>query len=170
MDWLVASLLKLARIEADAVKFELEEYPMAATINKAVSGIAHKAEAKQQTIIISCAEDIRVKHDTNWMCEAFTNILNNDIEHTPVGGKIIISVENTNVYTRISIKDNGKGIPEDELKTIFDRFHRGSNNTNPNSVGIGLALTKAIITGQGGSIRADSSLGEYTEFIIFLQK
>lgn len=81
-------------------------------------------------------------------------------------GTIDINVESNAIFTRILVKDNGHGISEEELPHIFERFHRGSNNPNPNSVGIGLALTKAIITGQNGDITVRSEEGQYTEFII----
>ncbi|MGN0394292.1 MAG: sensor histidine kinase, partial [Coprococcus sp.] len=166
MKWLVLSMLKMARFDADSVKFDMKEAKLADTLEMAVSGIKHKVLEKNYIVNNNCDENIMLVHDADWLAEAFGNILVNSVDHMSAGGVIDINVEQNNICTRISIRDNGCGIPEEELPYIFERFHRGSNNLNPNSVGIGLALTKVIITGQGGNITVRSEVGKYTEFII----
>ncbi len=166
MKRLVLSMLKMARLDADSVRFDMKECRLADTLEMALSGITHEVKERGYVIHNHCNEDIMLLHDADWLAEAFGNILVNASDHMEPGGTININVENNDIFTRISIKDNGHGISEEELPHIFERFHRGSNNPNPNSVGIGLALTKAIITGQNGDITVRSEEGQYTEFII----
>ncbi|MBP3327224.1 MAG: HAMP domain-containing histidine kinase [Coprococcus sp.] len=166
MKRLVLSMLKMARLDADSVRFDMKECRLADTLEMALSGITHEVKERGYVIHNYCNEDIMLLHDADWLAEAFGNILVNASDHMEPGGTIDINVESNAIFTRISIKDNGHGISEEELLHIFERFHRGSNNPNPNSVGIGLALTKAIITGQNGDITVRSEEGQYTEFII----
>lgn len=166
MKRLVLSMLKMARLDADSVRFDMKNCRLSDTLEMALSGITHEVKERGYVIHNNCNKDIMLLHDADWLAEAFGNILVNASDHMEPGGTIDINVENNDIFTRISIKDNGHGISEEELPHIFERFHRGSNNPNPNSVGIGLALTKAIITGQNGDITVRSEEGQYTEFII----
>ncbi|WP_035291490.1 HAMP domain-containing sensor histidine kinase [Clostridium sp. KNHs214] len=170
MEWLIKNLLKIAKIEANAVEFERIYNPVLTTVNKALEPLKIKWEAKNQKINIDIKEDIKLKHDVNWTAESITNIVKNCIEHTGEDGEINIVSSETPIYTSIVISDNGPGIVKEDLPHIFKRFYKGRRNKNSDSVGIGLALSKSIIEGQGGSIEVRSVEGEGTEFtIIFLK-
>ncbi len=103
--------------------------------------------------------------DFSWTMEALGNIVKNCMEHTPQGGSIIIRYEQTSFYTMINIEDNGEGIAKEDLPHIFERFYKGKNSS-PDSVGIGLALAKQIISLQKGVITVESSAGVGTSFTI----
>jgi signal transduction histidine kinase len=90
--------------------------------------------------------------------------LKNASDYSGENTTITLEAEKNNLFTRIYVKDQGMGIPESELHNIFKRFYRVNQEVNPNSVGIGLALTKSIVEGMGGRITVKSSLGEYTWF------
>jgi len=90
------------------------------------------------------------------------------MEHTPEGGKITIDYNETSIYTMIKISDNGEGIHKEDLPYIFNRFYKGKNAHN-NGIGIGLAMSKSIIEGQGGTIEVSSS-DKGTQFTIKFYK
>lgn len=170
MEWLIVSLLKLARLEAGAIDFNITDNPLNATIEKSITPLLMNADNKNQSITINCTSNICLKHDANWTSEALCNIIKNSIEHTKECGQIEINVEETPLCIQIYIKDNGEGISNKDLPKIFDRFYKSQNSLNPSSIGIGLSLSKAIIEEQGGSITVDSQINEGTEFcIIFLK-
>lgn len=83
---------------------------------------------------------------------------------------ISITTDESPLYVQIFIKDTGIGISPDDLPKIFDRFYKSKTQSNPNSIGIGLSLSKAIIEGQGGNITVESSLNHGTEFCITFLK
>lgn len=170
MEWLVKNLLKLAKLDAGVVDFKIEEKPIEDTISKAVDGIKVKAEGKNQRIIIGRSGTGLLKHDSEWTAEALSNIIKNSIEHTQEGGKIEIHWEETPLSLQIIIRDNGQGIPTNDLNKIFRRFYKGENSLNPSSIGIGLALTKEIIESQGGSISVESEEGNGAKFKISFLK
>lgn len=170
MEWLIVNLLKLARIESGAIEFNMNNSPISTTIEKALAPLKLKAEEKNQRISIICNTNILLRHDCDWTAEAITNLVKNSIEHTPMGGTISIEVQETPLCISIDVKDAGEGIKKEDIPRVFERFYKGSNSPNPNSIGIGLALCKAIVEGQGGSIGVDSREDEGARFsIVFLK-
>lgn len=170
MEWLIINLLKLARLEADAVNFNIVKAPIKTTIEQCISPLLIYAKEKNQTITIENKTNLLLNHDINWTSEAFSNIIKNSIEHTKPKGTIHINFDETPLCIQIYVKDNGNGIAPKDLPKIFDRFYKSEASTNPTSIGIGLSLSKAIIEGQGGSIEASSTPGKGTEFIITFLK
>ncbi len=170
MEWLIVNLLKLARIESGTIEFNMNNSPVSTTIEKALAPLKLKAEEKNQKISIICNTNILLRHDCDWTVEAITNLVKNSIEHTPMGGTISIEVQETPLCISIDVKDAGEGIKKEDIPRVFERFYKGSNSPNPNSIGIGLALCKAIVEGQGGSIGVDSRENEGARFnIVFLK-
>lgn len=166
MEWMVLSLLKLARIEAGAISFDMRETKLSHIIHQAGESVNYLTEKRGQQVEIICGEEQMLLCDGEWLTEAIINLLKNASDYSPEGTSVTITVEETAVYTRIYIKDQGMGIPEDALPHIFKRFYRVNNEVNPNSVGIGLSLTKSIVEGMGGKITVRSKLKQYTEFIL----
>ena len=96
---------------------------------------------------------ITILGDSAWLSEAIQNILKNCMESTGENGKIEITCQDNPLFTEMTIHDNGVGFEEEDLPCLFDRFYRGKNR-NTTGYGIGLALSKMIITRQGGTISA----------------
>ena len=169
IEWLVTSLLKLAKIDADIVQFKKDIVPANVLVQKAVQSVLIPMDIKQVSLEISGDNDVSFLVDLNWTSEALINILKNCIEHTDEGGSISISfVENT-LYTELKIQDSGKGILIEDLPYIFKRFYKGKN-AGEESVGIGLALSYSIIKSQQGDIEVKSEIGEGTTFLIKFYK
>ena len=119
--------------------------------------------------LVKCDETVTMQGDFNWFQEALTNIIKNCMEHTKADGCITISYSDNNLYTKIVIEDTGIGIEKEDLPHIFKRFYKGKNSKS-DSVGIGLALSKQIITKQKGSIEVTSNIGVGTRFEIRIYK
>ena len=166
MDWLVRTLLKYARLESNVVEYKKQKQSLNETVLECVSNFEVQAYEKDLKLEFRGVKEVELYHDRKWMQEAIMNIIKNAIEHTQSGGEIIASVEESDMFVRVSIKDNGDGIGEEDILKIFERFHKGSNSVNPQSIGIGLSLSKSIIEGNGGNIKVKSKLDEGSEFII----
>ena len=165
MQWLVQSLLKLSKLDADAVMLKKEKVEVESLINKAIEPLLIPMEIKNQTLTIHGVSDISFNGDALWTTEAIGNIVKNCLEHTPEGGELTISYGQNNLYTNIVIADNGEGIDAEDLPHIFERFYKGKNASS-DSVGIGLALSKSIIFRQKGTVDVTSKPGGGTTFII----
>ncbi|WP_113927939.1 HAMP domain-containing sensor histidine kinase [Bacillus sp. P14.5] len=165
IEWLVSSLLKISKIDAGTVVFKKNNVPVRDLIARAAQPVSIPMDIKEQTFLIEGDNDVTFTGDPQWTAEAIINILKNCVEHTPNGGKISISYSENPLFTEIRVKDNGKGIPKEELPYIFRRFYKG-RNAGEDSLGIGLAMAYSIITGQQGDIEVRSESGIGTEFII----
>lgn len=170
MEWLIKNMLKMAKLEAGVVDFEMEQAFVGQTIQKSISGLKYLAQEKNIKINMVGDDSIVVRHDTSWTAEALSNIVKNCIEHSKPGDYVNIFWEQNNVFVQIEVKDNGLGIPKEELPRIFDRFYKGPNSCNPTNIGIGLYIAKTVIEGQEGSIYVNSEPAKGTKFTVRLMK
>ncbi|WP_410512321.1 HAMP domain-containing sensor histidine kinase [Paenibacillus sp. BR2-3] len=168
LDWLIQSLIKLSRLETGMISLHIGDNPVIQTIKQTVSQVYAQSESKDIVISISCAAQLVARHDMKWTSEALFNLLENAVKYTGQGGKIHLSAESNEMFTRLDISDTGIGIPEEDLHSIFKRFYRGQNAREAEGIGIGLFLAREIITTQGGYIKVTSELGKGTTFSVFL--
>lgn len=154
VQWLVETLLKLSKIDAGTAQFRSEPVSVAELIEKAAQPLRIPMELREQSLTIRATEE-HFAGDLNWTAEALGNILKNCMEHTPVGGTITVTTEETALFTEIVVEDNGPGISKEDLPYLFDRFYKGEGSSD-DSVGIGLALSRSIIAAQNGTIKAEN--------------
>lgn len=169
INWLVISMLKLSKLDANVVQFYEEKINLKKFIEEIIKNLEIPIEIKNQQIIIEGNESASFVGDYKWQQEAVTNIIKNCIEHNKENGKIYINYEENTLFTKITIRDEGKGMTKEDLKHIFERFYKGQNSSE-NSVGIGLALAKNIIEKNNGMISCKSELDKGTEFVIKYMK
>jgi len=165
MSSLVISLLKIAKFDAGTIKMENEEIDAKKLIDSVINNLAILIEIKEIEVITKIDEKAIFIADYKWQQEALTNILKNAIEHSQPKSNIYIIVENTSIFLKIKIKDEGQGIEQKDLKHIFERFYK-AKNCNEDSIGIGLSLAKTIIEQNNGYIKATSEVGKGTLFEI----
>lgn len=168
INFLVISLLKLARFDAGVMEFKKEKIDVQKLLKKVKENLAITAEINNVDIVIDDNSAI-IEGDFGWQAEALTNIVKNCIEHSNDGSEVTISVEDNLFYTGIKIKDTGTGMNKKDLQNIFKRFYKGKNSSN-NSIGIGLNLAKAIIEKDNGYITCDSKENIGTTFHIKYMK
>ena len=168
INWLIISLLKLSKLDSGTVEFTTKEIDVGNLINDVIKKLSIPIEIKNQNIIVN-DNAAKFTGDYNWQLEAITNIVKNAIEHTPENKNIYINYEENNIYTKITIRDEGNGIDSNDIKHIFERFYK-CKNSSENSVGIGLALSKAIIEKDNGYITCFSKVNEGTVFEIKYMK
>ncbi|WP_083383118.1 sensor histidine kinase [Traorella massiliensis] len=168
IEWLVSSLLKMAKLDAKTVEFKKEKIYADDLILKAVEPVNMLIKDKNQQFIL-CGDNPILEIDINWTSEALLNILKNCCEHTPVGGQLKAEIFDSVMYTEIVISDNGEGISSKDLPFIFERFYRASKSSD-DSVGIGLAMSYSILTSQEASVHVRSRLNVGTAFSIRFYK
>ncbi len=167
IDWLISTLLKISKLDTGTVQFKEENISLETLINKSCSTLLVPIELHGQELVINAAGDF--VGDIAWTCEAIGNIVKNCMEHTPEGGKIEIEAVENALYTEIVIKDNGTGISKEDMPHIFERFYKGKNSSET-SFGIGLALSRMIITSQNGTVKVENRTPSGTMFIIRFYK
>ena len=156
---LVQSLLTLSRLDADSITMKQEDVSVGELLGMCRERTEILAELGEVTVKVQDCGNISLKCDKKWMSEAITNILKNCIEHTPSGGYVTMSSSQNKLFTEITVRDTGNGIPKNELPHIFERFYNGSCS-DENSIGIGLSLAKTIIEKNNGYISVKSNVNE----------
>ena len=154
MQWLVETLLKMSKIEAGTVTFKRERLDAKELVQKACEPLLIPLELRDIKLQIT-TNDAGLTGDMDWLAEAVGNIVKNCMEHTSEGGQISINAEENAIYTVLTIEDTGKGFDKNDIAHIFERFYKGKNSGSE-SVGIGLALCRTIITGLDGTIKAEN--------------
>lgn len=153
IDWLITTLLKVSKLDAGTVQFKKEKVSLEHLIRKSCIPLLVPIELRGQELVIHAEGELIC--DISWTCEAIGNIVKNCMEHTPEGGKIEIEAAENVLYTEILIQDNGTGISKEDMPHIFERFYKGKDSGDK-SFGVGLALSRMIITSQNGTVKAEN--------------
>ncbi len=164
--FLIDSLVKLSRLENGILAL----HPKEERINPMLSTVCgqYERKASEKGLKLSFEPtDLSAYFDVKWTTEAICNLVDNAIKYTE-SGVIQISALSYELFTRIDIKDTGKGISEDELAKIFSRFYRSQSSNESDGVGIGLYLARQILSEEGGYIKVSSKVGEGSVFSVFL--
>ncbi|WP_189027449.1 sensor histidine kinase [Paenibacillus albidus] len=165
LERLVSSLLTLSRLDAGTL--EVQRYPVDvyAMLTSAAEPLVEVMERRKQTLILQSTPAASYLGDFHWSTEAMLNLLKNCSEHTPAGGIVTLSYEQTALYTKIVVEDTGTGFAPEDIPHLFERFYRGKN-ARKDSVGIGLALAKSLIEKQNGRIRAEERAEGGARFVV----
>lgn len=167
IDWLIAVLLKISKLDAGTVAFKKETVTLSELIKKSTESLLIPIELREQNLTVDAIGDFC--GDVSWTSEAISNIVKNCMEHTEVGGELSIKASENALYTEIIIRDNGSGIDKDDLPHIFERFYKGKNSDDK-SFGVGLALARKIIATQNGTVKAENNSGHGAMFTIRFYK
>lgn len=165
--FLIDSLVKMSRLESGVFVLAPEYAPLAPMFDKLRTQFALPAEHKGLSLTFQ-PTDLSAVFDEKWTVEAIGNILDNAIKYTSSGG-ITVKAVGYELFSCIQISDTGMGISEEELPKIFARFHRSPDIHDEEGIGVGLYLSREIITKEGGYIKVNSSVGKGTTFYVYLR-
>jgi len=165
MRTLINALLDLARLDTGGFDLTLAECDLQRVAYESLELVAPLAQQKG-AVLRSSVDPVRVKADGAKLGQVMVNLLQNALQHNARGVEVSLSLEPKEGYALLRVSDNGAGIPAEALPRLFDRFYRvdKSRSSATGGSGLGLAICKAIVEAHGGSIRAESRLGEGTEF------
>ena len=157
---IIDNLLFLARADSAEQQIERSIFDGRAAMEKIAA--FYQAAAEDRRVTISCSGHGEIFADPMLFNRAISNLVDNALRFTPDGGRISISIDQTDRSTAISVNDNGSGIPAEHLPLIFDRFYRVDASRSSAGTGLGLSLVKSIAELHGGTVKVDSELGHGT--------
>ena len=159
-------LSRLERLEGTDIRFERQ--PLLSLIQAAVNTCRTRIRDKQMQVAIDCSEDLDVMVDTVLMEQAIINLVDNAVKYSPESSKIFIGAEKKDEKVDIAIRDQGRGIDQDHLPKIFNRFYRvdKARTRNEGGTGLGLAIVKHIVQYHQGSVHVRSVKKEGSVFTI----
>ena len=164
--FLIDALVKLSRLENGILVLSPRAEPLEPILRGVLEQYAPKAAAKGLSLSMEPV-DLRAVCDSKWTAEAVGNLVDNAIKYTHSGG-VTLSAQAYELFVRIDVTDTGDGIPEAEQAKIFSRFYRSAANRDSDGVGVGLYLSREIVTQEGGYIKVSSIPGEGSVFSVFL--
>ncbi|MCI8731744.1 MAG: HAMP domain-containing histidine kinase [Lachnospiraceae bacterium] len=168
LEFLIQALVKMSRLETDILKVVPRQQPVRLLVEQTIETIIPKAEAKHIQIVCAQLSDTEAVYDLKWTAEALANILDNAIKYSPVSSTVLVEMKKFQLYTCISVKDQGMGIRESEKAQIFGRFYRSMDVQQEDGIGIGLYLAREILQRENGYIKVHSRKGEGTCFSLYL--
>lgn len=167
LQFLIAALVKTSRLESGMVQVS----PSIGDISPMLAQLEaeYLPRARQKSLSLTVQTDPHTAwFDAKWTTEALGNLVDNAIKYTPLGGQIAVTVREYEMFCRIDVADTGIGIPEDEQSKIFGRFYRCHQVQQEEGVGIGLYLTRQIVSAQGGYVKVTSQPGKGSVFSVYL--
>ena len=168
MSRMVEDLLFLARSDSDSLPLDKQMVPVAWLLNK----LARRAEAlvsrRDTSLRTKLSGEGRLGCDAQSIEQAVLVLVDNAANYGTLGGSITLSSSTRQGELMIEVADRGPGIPPEELPQIFERFYRGESSSEERGSGLGLAIAKTIAEAHGGSVEAESRLGEGTRMLLRL--
>lgn len=168
---LINNLLDITRIDSGFIKPTFQNCNIVNIIEDITLSVASYVENKGMKLVFDTdIEEKETSCDPDKIERIILNIISNSIKFTGKGGEILVNIKDEDDGITVSIKDNGIGIPEEKLDSIFERFSQvdKSLSRDKEGTGIGLTLVKLLVEMHKGSIKVKSKLGEGSEFIIYL--
>ncbi|GAB4273697.1 MAG: ATP-binding protein [Candidatus Promineifilaceae bacterium] len=155
---LVSDLRTLSLADAGRLTMQLEPVDVAELLTGVQAAYAPQAAEQHVTIEVQAKPGQLFPLDTARMRQVLNNLVSNALRYTPEGGKIVLAAAVENGRLQLTVTDSGKGIPQDDLPYVFDRFYRGdkARTEGEGESGLGLAIVKSLVTAHGGTVTAVS--------------
>lgn len=169
---IIEDLLSLSRIEQEAEKagIPLETGSLYQVLHAAIQACSHAATAKQMQILLSCDQSLRTRINAPLLEQALVNLIENAIKYSESAKPIEVSAQLVNGEIAISVRDYGKGIGQEHLPRLWERFYRvdTARSRSMGGTGLGLAIVKHIVLAHGGRVSVESTVGTGSTFSIYL--
>lgn len=156
---LIENLLSVSRIERSAFSVDARPVDLTNTIKTVVDSVKQQAYTKKQTLTLLLPNSLPVvRADAFRIGQVLLNLVANAIHYTQEGGAITVTVEKKDTFLQVAVKDNGRGIPKEAISKLFSKFFRvsGSLEQGAKGTGLGLYISKSIITMHKGNIWVES--------------
>ena len=162
---LVNDMLDIEKMDAGRLELQLAPVPAASLLEQALEVVGPMAAEAGVALITECAA-VTVSADADRVVQALVNLLSNAIKFSPRCSEVLVEVTREQGRARLSVHDRGRGIPADQLQTVFERFRQvdSSDAREKGGTGLGLAIAQRIVEQHGGRIWAESVEGESTSF------
>ena len=168
---LVDDLRLLARVDAGELRLKLSETRVGELLQSALEALRPRAEAKGVALSLEADPSLpALDLDAARIAQVVGNLLENAITHTPEGDRVTVSAHAAANAVTVAVADTGPGIAPEDLPRLFDRFYRAdpSRSRGTGGTGLGLTIARRLVEAHGGSIEAESVVGQGSRFIIHL--
>ncbi|MBV1818124.1 sensor histidine kinase [Clostridium cochlearium] len=163
---LIKNLLTIAKFDTETVTMDKSMENVSEIMFSINNHFSYRSKLENKQLKFSGGDNINLFCDRIWIIEGISNIIKNAFDHTDKGDIIYVEWKELGSIIQIVIKDSGRGIHPEDINYIFKRFYRSRFSKDTQGIGLGLPLTKSVITAHGGTIEVDSELNRGTIFTI----
>jgi signal transduction histidine kinase len=165
---IINTTLEISETDAGMAHLVRQPVDLGKLLDNACDIFEPLAEDSRIILVLEKKTHALVSGDKGKLQRLFSNLVDNALKYSTVGGKITVRLESRGSDVLVSVRDSGPGIPENEMETIFERFYRGSAGANHPGNGLGLSLARTIVRAHGGTITARNAHGGGAEFLVQL--
>ncbi|MDB4939906.1 MAG: histidine kinase [Candidatus Doudnabacteria bacterium] len=159
-------MLSLSKAENSIISSNKTEFDLAVLLEEVYSRMKPLAEKKKIEMQIESTRVSIIHADQNHIDHVISNLIDNAIKYTKIGGKIMISLTKDKNNAVLQFKDTGIGISEKDLPHIFESFYKSDQSHSSEGAGLGLSIVKTLVTNNGGEIVLESKVGEGTNLTV----
>ena len=167
---IISGLLMLAKTDSETEALSLSRILLSELVYKSITALKPIAKEKEITLEYNVVHDLEIECDALKIMQAVMNLIENAIKYTGEGGNVWVTLQKSGSYVAVAVKDNGSGIPENEIPHIFDRFYRidKARARDTGGSGLGLHIARKIALLHGGRIDVQSEEGKGSTFTLYL--
>lgn len=169
LSFLIRTLVRASRLETGVFTMAPAVQPLGPLLEETAVQMQGLARGKGISLTAEPTE-AAARFDLKWTAEALGNVVDNAVKYTPPGGSVRLSVRTFELFCAVEVTDDGPGIPEGEQGAVFNRFYRGKAVREQEGLGIGLYLTREILSRQGGYVKLSSKPGQGCRFSLYLPR
>jgi signal transduction histidine kinase len=147
-------MMDLSKVEAGRLELQIEPTDMVSLVRSVVVGV--EALSSAHRIEVRMPSHLEGEWDPGRLAQVLQNLITNAIKYSPDGGSIVVSARIANRQAIVSVRDNGLGIPAEDLPQLFERFYRVAGTRGLEGSGLGLYICQGIVSAHGGRIWASS--------------
>ncbi len=163
---LVDELMELKKMEEGVLQMQFVRGSALETLKNALSGLQSFAEKKKIVLEANASDDLELEADHKRLIQVIVNMLSNAIKYSPSGGKVIVSAEVQGKEVVFSVIDEGPGIPQEALSSLFERFKRLEREVDKSvkGTGLGLSICKMFVEAHGGTVGVENNKDKGSRF------
>lgn len=163
---MLCTIMDISEVEAGALKLDLQTFPLKPVVDVLVELYDEVAQEKNITVTATVDPAGQITADRNRLQLLLSNLLDNALKYTPAGGRVEIAANFAIDEVRITVRDTGIGIDDDDLPRIWDRLYRADRSRSQRGLGLGLSLVKAFVEAHGGAATVTSQSGHGSLFTV----
>jgi len=167
---MLENVLQVVQVQSGRVEFSPTKANLCSFCKEVVDEFEAQPEYRGKISFIQPTPSIMFTFDNHLMRHIISNLLSNALRYSSPSNMVSLELSQTSKSVVIHVKDTGIGIPSDDLRYLFEPFHRGSNVSNITGTGLGLSIVKQAVELHGGTISVESVLGEGSCFVVELPK
>jgi len=164
----LTTLMDISEAETGTMRLAIKRVDMAGLIEESVEIYEYLAQEKGIILVSDSCPGLYAMADAGRVRQVLANLLDNALKYSKPGGQVYVQGWAKEGKVSVMVRDEGEGIPEEDIPRIFERLYRGDKSRSHRGLGLGLSLVRAVLKAHGGDIKVKSQVGRGSDFVFSL--